>query len=62
MFCTSLLGVEVNAWNAALKLRDNGLVSKPTHDHILRISPPLCITEEQMREACSIIKNVLNSM
>lgn len=30
-------------------------------DNSMRIAPPLIITEEQIREACSIILNVLNS-
>lgn len=53
---------DVNAWNVAKRLRDNGIVSKPTHEHILRFSPPLTISESEMREACGIIKNILNSM
>ena len=45
----------VKAWDLCLKLRDNGLLAKPTHDHIIRLAPPLVITEAQMRECCDII-------
>ncbi|NMC41141.1 MAG: aminotransferase class III-fold pyridoxal phosphate-dependent enzyme, partial [Bacteroidales bacterium] len=44
------------AWDVCLALRDNGLIAKPTHEHIIRFAPPLVITEEQLREAMEIIK------
>ena len=46
----------VKAWDLCLKMKDNGLLAKPTHDHIIRLAPPLTINESQMREACAIIK------
>jgi ornithine--oxo-acid transaminase len=45
------------AWDVCLALKDNGLLAKPTHDHIIRFTPPLVINEKQMREAIEIIKN-----
>lgn len=48
------------AWDVCLALRDNGLLAKPTHDHIIRFAPPLVITEEQLMEAIDIIKDTLN--
>lgn len=47
------------AWDVCLKLRDNGLLAKPTHDHIIRFAPPLVITEEQLLEAVAIIEKTL---
>jgi len=44
-----------SAWDVCLKMRDNGLLAKPTHDHIIRFAPPLVITEEQIHEAVEII-------
>jgi len=44
------------AWDVCLKMRDNGLLAKPTHQHIIRFAPPLVITEEQIYEAVEIIK------
>lgn len=47
------------AWDVCLKLRDNGLLAKPTHEHIIRFAPPLVINEEQLIEAIGIIeKNI----
>jgi len=43
------------AWDVCLKMRDNGLLAKPTHDHIIRFAPPLVITEEQIHESVKII-------
>lgn len=47
------------AWDVCLKMRDNGLLAKPTHGHIIRFAPPLVITEEQINEAVSIIEKSL---
>ena len=51
--------LEYNAWDVCLKLRDNGLLAKPTHGDKIRFAPPLVITEEQLRECTAIIKNTL---
>jgi ornithine--oxo-acid transaminase len=45
----------VKAWDLCLKLKDNGLLAKPTHDHIIRLAPPLTINEAQIRECVGII-------
>ena len=47
------------AWDVCLALRDNGLLAKPTHDHIIRFAPPLVINENQIREAIEIIKKTI---
>jgi ornithine--oxo-acid transaminase len=44
------------AWDVCLAMRDNGLIAKPTHTHIIRFAPPLVITEKQLMEAIGIIK------
>jgi ornithine--oxo-acid transaminase len=44
------------AWDVCLAMKDNGLIAKPTHDHIIRFAPPLVINEKQLREAIEIIK------
>jgi ornithine--oxo-acid transaminase len=49
------------AWDVCLKLRDNGLLAKPTHGDIIRFAPPLVITESQLMECVDIIKNTLQS-
>lgn len=44
------------AWDICLALKENGLIAKPTHDHIIRFTPPLIISRDQMMEAIGIIK------
>lgn len=44
------------AWNLCLLLAGNGLLAKPTHGNIIRLAPPLVITEEQIHECCDIIE------
>ncbi|HOP58188.1 MAG TPA: ornithine--oxo-acid transaminase [Bacteroidales bacterium] len=45
------------AWDVCLAMKDNGVIAKPTHEHIIRFAPPLVITEEELREAISLIKD-----
>lgn len=47
------------AWNLCLKLRDNGLLAKPTHGNIIRLAPPLVITEEQLLDCVQIIEKTV---
>ena len=49
------------AWDVCIKMRDNGLLAKPTHGDIIRFAPPLVITEEQLIECVNIIKTTLLS-
>jgi len=49
------------AWDVCVKMKDNGLLAKPTHDHIIRFAPPLVINEEQLYEAIGIIKKSILS-
>jgi len=44
------------AWDVCVAMKDNGLIAKPTHGHIIRFAPPLVITEEELNEAMGIIK------
>jgi len=47
------------AWDVCVAMKENGLIAKPTHQHIIRFAPPLVINEEQLREAIDIIKKTL---
>lgn len=47
------------AWNICLRLRDNGLLAKPTHGNIIRFAPPLVINEEQLLDCVHIITKTL---
>jgi ornithine--oxo-acid transaminase len=44
------------AWDVCLAMRDRGVLAKPTHGNIIRFAPPLVITEEELREAISLIQ------
>ncbi len=48
------------AWDICMKLRDNGLLAKPTHGNIIRFAPPLVMTEEQLMDCVSIIKKTIS--
>lgn len=47
------------AWNLCLQLKENGLLAKPTHGNIIRLAPPLVITEEQLLECVAIIEKTI---
>jgi len=47
------------AWDVCVAMKENGLLAKPTHDHIIRFAPPLVITREQLAEAIGIIRKTL---
>jgi ornithine--oxo-acid transaminase len=47
------------AYNVCLSLMKNGLLAKPTHGNIIRLAPPLVITEEQLHECCDIIEQTV---
>ena len=47
------------AWDICIKLRDNGLLAKPTHGNIIRFAPPLIINDSQIEECCNIIKTTI---
>ncbi len=47
------------AWDICLKLKDNGLLAKPTHGNIIRFAPPLVINEQQIHECCDIIEKTI---
>ena len=47
------------AWNLCVQLKENGLLAKPTHGNIIRLAPPLVITEEQMMECVAIIERTI---
>lgn len=58
-FYSFLTGIP--AYDLCLRLRDAGLLTKTTHGQTIRLAPPLCITEQQIREGANIIRTVLES-
>jgi ornithine--oxo-acid transaminase len=51
----------VTAWEICVRMMENGLLAKPTHGNIIRFAPPLVITESQLHECISIIRNTVLS-
>ncbi len=47
------------AWNLCLQMKENGLLAKPTHGNIIRLAPPLVITEEQLLDCVKIIEKTI---
>ena len=47
------------AWDICLRLRDNGLLAKPTHGNIIRFAPPLVMNQDQLQECLDIIIKTL---
>ncbi len=44
------------AWDVCLAMAEKGVLAKPTHGNIIRFAPPLVITEAELRDAISRIK------
>ena len=53
---------DVKAWDICVMLKEKGLLAKPTHEHIIRFTPPLIINEAQMHKSIGIIKSVFESI
>jgi ornithine--oxo-acid transaminase len=49
-------------WEVCLQMKKNGLLAKPTHGNIIRLAPPLIITESQLVEGCSIIEQSIKEV
>ncbi|KAJ8681935.1 hypothetical protein QAD02_017727 [Eretmocerus hayati] len=54
-----VINEKIDAMEVCRQLKDEGLLAKPTHGHIIRLAPPLVITEPQIRECADIIKKVI---
>ena len=50
------------AWDVCVEMAKNGLLAKPTHQHIIRFAPPLVISEEQLYEGLEIIEKSIKSL
>ena len=51
-----------SAWQLCLLLKENGVLAKPTHQNIIRLAPPLVITDEELSRGIEGIKNALNQL
>ena len=55
-------GDKGKAWDLCLKMKEHGLLAKPTHGNIIRFAPPLIITEEEINECLDIISRSVKEM
>ncbi len=53
---------DIKAWDICVAMKENGLIAKPTHEHIIRFAPPLVINEVQLREAMDIITKTIDQI
>ena len=49
------------AWNLCLRMKEGGLLAKPTHGDKIRFAPPLVITREQILNATDILYTSLGA-
>ena len=52
----------MNAWEVCLRLKERGLLAKPTHNDIIRFAPPLIINEKQLYECVEIIRSTIQDV
>ncbi|KAK6635703.1 hypothetical protein RUM43_007395 [Polyplax serrata] len=57
-----VINKEYDAWDVCIRLKENGLLAKPTHGDIIRLAPPLIISEQQVLECADIIKRTIMSL
>lgn len=50
------------AWDLCLKMKDFGVLAKPTHDHIIRLAPPLIISEEDLLKGVQAISSSISAL
>ncbi|KAJ1973525.1 ornithine aminotransferase [Dimargaris xerosporica] len=58
----SQLGSGKTAWDLCVQMKEFGLLAKPTHQNIIRLAPPLVITEEQLSEGAQIIQKAIAAL
>ena len=51
-----------SAWDLCLLMKDHGVLAKPTHDHIIRLAPPLVISEEDLLKGVESIRESLKTL
>lgn len=61
LMCAIEVHEQFNAWEICLRLRDNGLLAKPTHETNIRFTPPCIMTPDQAETCFQIIKETIES-
>jgi len=55
-------GTRPTAWEVCEELAVNGLLAKPTQGNVIRLAPPLCISDDEMAECIEIILKTFSSL
>lgn len=50
------------AWDLCVHMKENGLLAKPTHGNIIRLAPPLTITEEEINQCLDIFERSVRQL
>ena len=50
------------AWDLCVSLKERGLLAKPTHENIIRLAPPLVISEEDVAKGLDIIAECVKNL
>jgi ornithine--oxo-acid transaminase len=51
-----------SAWDVCVELKNNGLLAKPTHDHIIRLALPLCISKPEIDQCLEIMHKTFKNV
>lgn len=51
-----------SAWDLCMLMKEKGLLAKPTHQNIIRLAPPLVISEEEIQSALKIIEEAVTEL
>lgn len=51
-----------SAWDLCLLMKNHGVLAKPTHDHIIRLAPPLIISKEDLLKGVDSIRQSLKEL
>ncbi|XP_074597418.1 ornithine aminotransferase precursor [Brevipalpus obovatus] len=62
LMCAIQIQPQYDAWDVCIKLKDAGLLAKPTHGDVIRLAPPLVINRGQMEEACDIMLRTFKNL
>lgn len=57
-----VVGGERTAWQVCLEMARHGVLAKPTHGDTIRLAPPLVITQDEVEQACIIIRDALRTV
>ncbi|KAE8366169.1 pyridoxal phosphate-dependent transferase [Aspergillus caelatus] len=51
-----------SAWDLCMLMKEKGLLAKPTHENIIRLAPPLVITDDEIKKSLEIIAEAVSEL